>query len=264
MAQGDDNLGLPQLDAPLPDPTPASGYFKRDGVVYALIADRAVPLEHEVTMRVTPGKIIGFDGRQVRVPPGMMYMADGSFAPLPVAQTATVPTANSPASATAAATQTAIAVNQASQPVAQPVVPMVSQTGGGISQPATNLSYPVEPNPPASPATQITAVPHTSPATVPPPQPAFAAPFRPDRTGPRMDVERPVERTRPESVPNSRTDVTRLGTDDQRPPDRTRPGADDRRFRDRTMPGNDDVKPRDRTIQGPDDERPPDPTRRSR
>jgi hypothetical protein len=275
MAQGDDNLGLPQLDAPVPDATPPSGYFTRDGVVYALIGDRAVPVDREVTMRVTPAKIFGFDGRQVRIPSGMMYMANGTLVPLSAAQaaaqqqaaTATQPLVPTGTTATVGApAQTpspeAVAVAQNSQPVAQPVVPMIGQTRGGLSVPAPNLAYPVETNPPASPATQITAQPHTSPATVPPPQPAFAAPFRPDRTGPRMDVERPVDRTRPESVPTSR-DVTRV-RDDQRPPDRTRPGTDDNRYRDRTMPGPDDVRPRDRTIQGPDDERPPDPTRRSR
>ena len=275
MAEGDDDLGLPQLDAPVPDPTPASGYFMQNGAVYALVGDKAVPLESEVKMRVTPGKIIGFDGRQVRVPSGMMYMANGTFAPLsaavqipaaPTVETSPIAT-GAPGSSIAAAQPPltgAVAVSQASQPVAQPVVPMVGLTAGGLSQPAPNLQYPVETNPPASPATQLTAQPHTSPATVPPPQPAFAAPFRPDRTGPRMDVERAVDRTRPESVPAARPDLTRLGRDDQRPPDRTRPGTDDNRWRDRTLPGTDDVKPRDRTVQGPDDERPPDPTRRSR
>jgi hypothetical protein len=272
MAQGDDDLGLPQLDAPVPDPTPPSGYFMHDGTVYALIGEKAVPLEKEVMMRVTPGKIIGFDGRQVRVPAGMMYMANGSFAPLSVAQAAAqaaaTPVVPTSLNATSAGAQTpvtgAVAVNQTSQPVLQPVVPTVGVTAGGLSQPVTNLLYPAEVNPPAGPATQVTAQPHTSPATIPPPQPAFAAPFRPDRTGPRMDVERPVDRTRPESVPNTRTDVTRVGRDDQRPMDRTRPGTDDHKYRDRTMPGSDDIKPRDRTVLGPDDERPPDPTRRSR
>jgi hypothetical protein len=270
MAQGDDDLGLPQLDAPVPDPTPASGYFTRDGVVYALIGEKAVPLEGEVTMRVTPGKIIGFDGRQVRVPAGMMYMTNGSFAPLSAAQAAAQAAATPvvPTSLNDTSAQTPspaiVAVSQNSQPVVQPVVPTVGVTSRGLSQPVTNLIYPAEVNPPAGPATQVTAQPQTSPATIPPPQPAFAAPFRPDRTGPRMDVERPVDRTRPESVPNTRTDVTRVGRDEQRPMDRTRPGTDDHKYRDRTMPGPDDLKPRDRTVQGPDDERPPDPTRRSR
>jgi hypothetical protein len=265
MAQGDDDLGLPQLDAPLPDPTPPSGYFTRDGVVYALIGDRAVPLDREVTMRITPGKIIGFDGRPLRLPSGMMYLANGNFAPLPVPPTPAPPAVVAPAPQTALQTvpEPTVAVNPSTQPVAQPVVPNVSTTARGVSQPANTPLYPVEANPPASPATQITAQPHNSPATIPPPQPAFAAPFRPDRTGPRADVERPIDRTRPESVPNSRSDVTRL-RDDQRPPDRTRPGTDDNRYRDRTMPGPDDYRPRDRTLLGPDDERPPDPTRRSR
>jgi hypothetical protein len=180
-------------------------------------------------MRVTPGKIIGFDGRQVRVPAGMMYMTNGSFAPLSAAQAAAQAAATPvvPASLNDTSAQTPspaiVAVSQNSQPVVQPVVPTVGVTSRGLSQPVTNLIYPAEVNPPAGPATQVTAQPQTSPATIPPPQPAFAAPFRPDRTGPRMDVERPVDRTRPESVPNTRTDVTRVGRDEQRPMDRTRP-----------------------------------------
>ena len=260
LAQGNDDLGLPQLNVPLAEPEAmeASGYFMHDGVVYALVGERAVPVDQEVTLRVTPRKIIGFDGRQLRMPVGMMYMADGTTAPLPVPQESVEP---KPVVATGAATSsTAIATKVEERDVA----PSVGTTSQGVSLPVRPLR-PTDPLPPGpilvTPSTQVTAQSPTSSATVPPPQPWFASRVRPDRTGPLADGERPIDRTRPESVPNGRYDATRIA-DNMRVHDRTRQGTDDSKFRDRTNQGPDDYKRRDRTSQGPDDERRPDPTRR--
>lgn len=270
-AQGDDDLGLPQIDlgaqlnVPPPAPESPAGFFKHDGVLYGLIDNRAVPLEREFSMRITPRKIIGFNGRAVQLPPGMMFTLNGQIVPLPVAPEQPAATASNGPATNATTTVTANSSTEGAPTLVvgvpgRPLIPNVGTTAAGVSVAEPGLGYLVEPNPPASPATQITAQPHMAPATVPPPQPAFASPSRPDRTGPRTDVERPVDRTRPESVPDRRDDPTRVSAD-QQPMDRTRPSGD-RRFWDRTYAGPDDYRFRDRTMPGPDDERPPDPTRR--
>jgi hypothetical protein len=241
----DDDLGLPQVQVPPPELPAAAGYFLHDGVVYALIGDQAVPVDKELNLRITPRAVVGFDGHRISLPAGQMLLAEGGYAPVapptppPIVLAPTPPaTVSVPATATTTATVQTVSPASTPAPATQPAVTIV----------------PVTPD-------AITAESPISPSTVPPPQPPFASAYRPDRTGPRTDYERPIDRTRPESVPNRRDDPTKL-RDDQRPPDATRQGTDRSKYRDRTNQGVDDYKRRDRTNQGPDDERPPDPTRR--
>jgi hypothetical protein len=259
LAQGNDDLGLPQLNAPLAEAEPmaASGYFMQDGVVYAVVGEKAVPVDEEVTLRVTPRKIIGFDGRQMRMPVGMMYMADGTTAPLPVPQETVDP--KPVVAPTPANTSASIATRVEERDVA----PNVGTSSQGVSIPTRPLrpTDPLPPGPILLPSTQVTARSSLSSATIPPAQPWFASPVRPDRTGPLADGERPIDRTRPESTAVGRVDATR-STDHARAQDRTKQGPDVAKYRDRTNQGPDDYKRRDRTSQGPDDERAPDPTRR--
>jgi len=240
----EDDLGLPQVQVPPPESPAAAGYFLHDGVVYALVGDQAVPVDKELTFRITPNAAIGFDGRQIQLPAGKLLLAEGGYAPVPTAAPAPI-------------------VLATSAPAALP-------TSAPVPAPAMVTSTTVIPTPAPAPARAITIEPPTpdavtaespiSPSTVPPPQPPFASISRPDRTGPRTDYERPVDRTRPESVPFRKDDPTKM-RDEQRPPDATRQGTDRVKYRDRTNQGVDDYKRRDRTNQGPDDERPPDPTR---
>ena len=244
----EDDLGLPQVQVPPPEQPAAAGYFLHDGVVYALIGDQALPVDKELTLRITPSGVIGFDGQQIPLPAGQLLLAEGGYAPVPSAApapivlstTAPVPPSAASTSATAPASTT-----------------VISTTVFPATAPAPARAITIEPPTPDA----VTAESPISPSTVPPPQPPFASISRPDRTGPRTDYERPVDRTRPESVPFRKDDPTKL-RDEQRPPDATRQGTDRVKYRDRTNQGVDDYKRRDRTNQGPDDERPPDPTRR--
>jgi hypothetical protein len=271
LAEGDDDLGLPQLDEPVPDPVPPAGYFVHDGQTYAIIEGAAVPLDREVTMRITPRNFIGFNGRPMRIPAGHMLMADGTLrrvtppaapapAPVPGATAAVVPTATTPPIAIAPAVSavrpeppsaavTGIAPVPATPPTTPPSAPIAASS-------ITSVTV----SPAAGPGANVTEHPITAPATLPPPQPSFSVPYRPDRTGPYVDGERPMDRTRPDGSP-VQLDPTRM-RDDQRRADVTRPVSSFIPVGDRTRPGRDDYRYRDRTMQGPDDERPPDPTRR--
>jgi hypothetical protein len=240
----EDDLGLPQVQVPPPELPAAAGYFLHDGVVYALIGDQAVPVDKELTLRITPRAVVGFDGHRIPLPAGQMLLAEGGYAPV---QAPTPPpivlTPAPPAPVSVPATATA---------------PIQTVSPASTSAPATQPTETIGPVTPDA----ITAESPISPATVPPPQPPFASAYRPDRTGPRTDYERPIDRTRPESVPYRRDDPTKA-RDEQRPPDATRQGTDRSKYRDRTNQGVDDYKRRDRTNQGTDDERPPDATRRT-
>ena len=83
-------LGAPPQTKPLaaaPDVAPASplaeGYFVTNGASYFTRNGQAFKVEREVSIRVTPTGIIGFDGQPLALGPGMMLTPDGRHAPIP-------------------------------------------------------------------------------------------------------------------------------------------------------------------------------------
>lgn len=86
-AIGGDAPGAGPAPAVIPVPTGTSsaqeGYFMADGAVYSVRNGKAVRLNREVTMRITPAGILGFDGTAVILPAGQMIANDGHRVPLP-------------------------------------------------------------------------------------------------------------------------------------------------------------------------------------
>ena len=83
-------LGTPQPTQPFaaaPEVAPASplaeGYFVTNGASYFTRNGQAFKVEREVSIRVTPTGIIGFDGQPLALGPGMMLTPDGRHAPIP-------------------------------------------------------------------------------------------------------------------------------------------------------------------------------------
>ena len=83
-------LGAPEGGTPLvsgPDPAAASplaeGYFVVNGVTYFTRQAQAFRVEREVTLRVTPNGIFGFDGKPLNLAAGIMLTPDGRHAPIP-------------------------------------------------------------------------------------------------------------------------------------------------------------------------------------
>jgi hypothetical protein len=63
------------------------GYFVQDGVAYAVRGGKSMRVLREVSLRVTPAGIIGFDGAKVNLPPGQMITNDGRLVPIPAGLT---------------------------------------------------------------------------------------------------------------------------------------------------------------------------------
>lgn len=59
------------------------GYFVANGATYHMRNGNAFKVEREVSIRVTPGGIIGFDGKPLALGAGMMLTPDGRHAPIP-------------------------------------------------------------------------------------------------------------------------------------------------------------------------------------
>lgn len=83
-------LGAPLQSQPLaaaPDVPPASpiaeGYFVANGASYFTRNGQAFKVEREVSLRVTPTGIMGFDGQPLRLGAGMMLTPDGRHARIP-------------------------------------------------------------------------------------------------------------------------------------------------------------------------------------
>ena len=83
-------LGAPPQTQPLaaaPDVPPASplaeGYFVANGASYFTRGGQAFKVEREVSLRVTPSGIVGFDGQPLILGPGIMLTPDGRHAPIP-------------------------------------------------------------------------------------------------------------------------------------------------------------------------------------
>lgn len=62
---------------------PRWGYYVVDGITYAVHEGKSVRLNKEVSLRVTPTGIIGFDGAPITLPPGQMLTSDGRYAQIP-------------------------------------------------------------------------------------------------------------------------------------------------------------------------------------
>src|SRR5215207_10278658 len=61
----------------------AEGYFVANGASYYTRNGLAFKVEREVSIRVTPAGIIGFDGQALNLAAGMMLTPDGRHAPIP-------------------------------------------------------------------------------------------------------------------------------------------------------------------------------------
>ena len=61
----------------------AEGYFVANGASYYTRNGLAFKVEREVSLRVTPAGIVGFDGQALTLPPGQMLTPDGRHAPIP-------------------------------------------------------------------------------------------------------------------------------------------------------------------------------------
>ena len=61
----------------------AEGYFVANGASYFTRNGQAFRVEREVSIRVTPNGIIGFDGQPLVLGPGIMLTPDGRHAPIP-------------------------------------------------------------------------------------------------------------------------------------------------------------------------------------
>jgi hypothetical protein len=59
------------------------GYFVANGASYYTRNGQAFKVEREVSIRVQPTGIVGFDGRPLALAPGMMLTPDGRHAPIP-------------------------------------------------------------------------------------------------------------------------------------------------------------------------------------
>lgn len=83
MANGE-KPGDPPAAALLP-PLPAAqeGYVVLDGAAYFLRDGKMTRLTREVSLRVTPGGIVGFDGTPVALRAGEMLANDGAHVPIP-------------------------------------------------------------------------------------------------------------------------------------------------------------------------------------
>jgi hypothetical protein len=93
---------LPEL------PAAQEGYFVLDGAAYAVRDGKAIRLTREVSLRITPDGIFGFDGTPVTLPVGHMLANDGRHVripagvtpkgPVPIEPGATDPAVTPPAS----------------------------------------------------------------------------------------------------------------------------------------------------------------------
>lgn len=70
-----------------PEPIAASpsaeGYFVVNGISYYTRQGQAYRVERDVTLRVTPTGIIGFDGKPLILARGLMLTPDGRHSPIP-------------------------------------------------------------------------------------------------------------------------------------------------------------------------------------
>lgn len=70
-----------------PEPIAASpsaeGYFVVNGIAYYTRQGQAYRVERDVTLRVTPTGIVGFDGKPLILARGLMLSTDGRHAPIP-------------------------------------------------------------------------------------------------------------------------------------------------------------------------------------
>jgi hypothetical protein len=78
-------VGQPFATAPETAPVNANaeGYFVANGASYYTRNGLAFKVEREVSIRVTPSGIIGFDGQALNLAPGQMLTPDGRHAPIP-------------------------------------------------------------------------------------------------------------------------------------------------------------------------------------
>jgi hypothetical protein len=61
----------------------AEGYFLANGASYFTRNGQAFRVEREVSLRVLPNAMLGFNGQPLNLPPGIMLTTDGRHAPIP-------------------------------------------------------------------------------------------------------------------------------------------------------------------------------------
>jgi hypothetical protein len=64
-------------------PQSAEGFFVRNGIAYGVRNGQITRVTKEAALRVTPTRIVGFDGMELVLPPGMMLSVDGRHVPIP-------------------------------------------------------------------------------------------------------------------------------------------------------------------------------------
>jgi len=61
----------------------AEGYFMANGASYFTRNGQVLRVEREVSLRVLPNAMLGFNGQPLNLPPGIMLTTDGRHAPIP-------------------------------------------------------------------------------------------------------------------------------------------------------------------------------------
>jgi hypothetical protein len=76
----------PRIAAPegtVAAPVMTEGYFVANGASYYARNGQAFRVEREVSLRVLPHGMVGFDGQPLILPAGVMLTTDGRHAPIP-------------------------------------------------------------------------------------------------------------------------------------------------------------------------------------
>jgi hypothetical protein len=76
----------PRIAAPegaVAAPGMSEGYFVANGASYYARNGQAFRVEREVSLRVLPNGMVGFDGQPLILPAGVMLTTDGRHAPIP-------------------------------------------------------------------------------------------------------------------------------------------------------------------------------------
>jgi hypothetical protein len=78
----DDRPLVAAPDEAAPGPL-AEGYFIANGASYFTRNGQVFRVEREVSLRVLPNAMLGFNGQPLNLPPGTMLTTDGRHAPIP-------------------------------------------------------------------------------------------------------------------------------------------------------------------------------------
>jgi hypothetical protein len=221
----DGQIVVPGLTEPAVTAIP-DGYYLHGGVMYVLHDGRAIPLEKEISLRITPSGFVGFDDKPLNLPAGHMLTLDGRYFALPGATTTPATATGTPGSPTAAAPAAT------TQPVPPPIV-FQPRPSNDPTSPGPDRLRPR--NDPTRPGTDRERAKNDPTVAIDGERPRND-PTRPgtDRERAKNDPTRAIDGERP------RNDPTRPGTDRERPKnDPTRAIDGERPRNDPTRPGTD-------------------------